>query len=73
MGADGRRATPFATAALPNGATFCGAYRADMRDGPGIYLLPGVGGGYIGQFAGSRRSGEGASHADISIKIIIRR
>ncbi|KAK9839694.1 hypothetical protein WJX81_006703 [Elliptochloris bilobata] len=58
MGGNSRRADALATATLPNGATHCGAYRADVREGPGIYLLP-AGGGYIGGFSGSRRSGQG--------------
>jgi len=55
----GRRADALGAATLPDGATFCGAYAADLRAGPGVSLFP-AGGGYVGGFAGSRRSGPGA-------------
>ena len=59
VGSDGRRADALAAATLPNGATHCGAYAADVRSGPGIYLFA-AGGGYVGSFSGGRRSGMGA-------------
>eukprot|EP00884_Botryococcus_braunii_P021083 jgi/Botrbrau1/7659/Bobra.0159s0101.1 len=55
---EGKRDDRLGVALLENGDTFFGEYRADRKEGQGLYIFAG-GGAYAGMYRESRRDGEG--------------